>query len=141
MGLSLMQLTATGVGGTEDAAAVIDVPEDGHIVGVQWAAYATFDATAENLTCELSFIATNTIATNDARGMISQVRSRFNVVTSGGGASALNFFVPIPELEVAGGERLYLHLIAAAGLASSCTAIVHLLTSRAGVIRRARRRT
>jgi len=140
MSLTLLQLAGAGTGGTQDALGSLDVPEDGRIVACDWAGYATFDATAENITAEVSFIATNTIATNDARGMISQVRSRFNnISTTGGGVSDMTKFVTFQDLDVSGGERLYLHLIAAAGLVSSVTCIIHLLTRR-DTARRSRRR-
>ncbi len=139
MSLILLQLSAAGTGGTEDGAASVDVPEDGELVGVDWAGFATFDATAENLTAELSFIATNTIATNDARGMISQIAARFNVVTTGGGGFGFNKYVALQDLDVSGGERLYMHLIAAAGLVSRMSCIVHIV-SRRSTVRRSRRR-
>ena len=123
MALTLLQMYGAGSGGTENALASIDVPEDGQIVGVQWALEADMDADLEFIRCEVSFIATNTINTNDARGMISAIRGMLNLTTTGGSFAAINVYVPIPDLDVSGGERLYLHMASSASMTSAVNAM------------------
>ena len=140
MGLTMIQVYAAGTGGTENAAAVVDIPQDGLIRGVEWSVEADLDADQELLSGELSFIATNTLASNDARGMISTFRARLNLTSSGGSLAAINKFTPIMDLEVSGGERIYLHLNTAAGVTSTVNAIIQLETA-VTITRRSRRRT
>lgn len=138
MPVTIIQMAAVGTGGTENAAANIDVPADGVLKGVQWAMSAGLDADADAIQVELSFIATNQANTNDARGVISSIRSRFEMVTSGAGITAVNFYFPT-DLRMNGGERLYLHIIATAGVTSAVDALLHFEPDR-GVTRRSERR-
>jgi len=141
MSLSLIQLYGSVTGGTENALATVDVPEDGEIVAIDWAVNADLDADGESLSAEVSFIATNTNNINDARGMISVIRGQISLTTSGAPVVAINKFVTFPEaLQVSGGERLYLHTVSTAGVNASINAIIHLSTRRPSV-RRSRRRT
>lgn len=138
MALSLISMFAAGTGGTEDGAASIDIPEDGTIVGVKWAVSADLDADQEEVAAELSFIQSGQLTTNDSRGIIDLVRIRMALTTSGVSTVSINQFTPM-DLSVAGGERLYLNLLATASTVSSVNAMIHLLT-RGAAPRRSRRR-
>lgn len=138
MSQTIIHMRGDGTGGTQDAVANIDVPDDGTIEGVEWAGAASLDANGEEFAAELSFIATNQFGTNDSRGQISTIRAGIGILTSGGGVTQLSRFTPM-NLDVAGGERLYLHLTASAGVASSIEINLHFRPSR-GLPRRSQRR-
>lgn len=131
---------AAGSGGTEDAAASVDIPRDGFITGIEWDANADLDADTERFRAELSFIATNQFATNDVRGRISSVSVQISLTTSGIATAFLQKWVGPLNLRVAGGERLYLHLFGTSGLASEARCNVHLDTGTGAERRSARRR-
>jgi len=139
MALTLLQLYGAGTGGTQNAIGSLDIPEDGNILGVQWAAYITADADQESMQAEVSFIATNLININDARGMISSIKTGAMVITTGISFSNINLWAPLNDLNVSGGERIYLHIISTAGVGSFVIAMVHLETRRP-TARRSRRR-
>ena len=117
-------------GGTEDAIAVIDVPQDGFLIGIDWDVNALFDA-AESLIIELSFIATNQLTTNDVRSRISSVSAFNNVITAVGvSAASIQKWLGAFDIVISGGERIYLHSIATAGVAAAvrCNLYVELGT-------------
>ena len=136
MAIEIIGMFAAGTGGTEESAAVIDIRQDGSLVGLDWDCYATLDATDESLAAELSFIATTQITTNDVRGRISSVSIINELLTSGQNSVSIQKFVPLLELQVFGGERLHIHLVATAGVTSSVRINLHFqmgpLTRRAG---------
>ena len=141
MPLELISMRGTGAGGAENGVANVDVPEDGQIVGIQWAMNANLNAIGEFALVEISFIQTLQEATNDSRGIITIIRSELEVVTSGGGNVAVNLFVPFGGggLDVQGGERLFMNMSASAGVVTNANAVIHLNTRR-GAPRRSRRR-
>lgn len=139
MSQTIIQMYGAGSGGTESAVANIDIPEDGTIEGIDWAAHAVLNADAEFFIGELSFIATHQTVTNDARGVLSTVRSQMGFITSGMGNTSINKYV-FMDVEVAGGERLYLHISAAAGVVSALAALIHFAGRRPVRRRSARRR-
>ena len=125
-------------GGTEDAISQIDIPQDGFIIGIDWDANATLNAT-ENIAIELSFIATNQLLTNDTRGRISAVSGQANQVSAVGvPVVIMQKWLGSFDVSVSGGERLYLHAISTAGVTGvvRCGLYVELGT----VTRRAARR-
>lgn len=138
MATSVISMRATGSGGTEDAAASIDIPFDGRISSVKWAAGAALDASGESVYFEVSFISTNQDAVNDARGIISQSRLLMGLLTSGGGSSHDNTQHWFEDLRVSGGERIYLHINGNAGVVSNVNCLIHLESTTAP--RRAQRR-
>jgi len=127
-------------GGTQDAAATIDVPFDGFITGVDWDVEADMDADGERISCELSFIATQQIGTNDVRGRISSISGRMSLTTSGVAVTGLQKFVGPMQLIVAGGERIHLHVISSASLVGVMRCNIHLDTTTATRSRRRSRR-
>lgn len=139
MATQVLAMYATGTGGTEDNAAQMDIPEDGTIESIQVAHSAALNADAEAATAELSFITANQYAQNDSRATIVVSRLRNGLLTSGGGNSAVTFAVPM-NLDVSGGERLYIHLLGTAGVNQDVNFLIH-FNPRGGVRRRSRRRT
>jgi len=127
-------------GGTENALASIDIPQDGFIIGIDWDLSVNLDADNENSTAELSFIATNQLSTNDVRGRLSSVSTRIYVGDATGPAiSTVQKWLGSFDLAVSGGERLYLHVNSTAGVNGDvrCNLFVDLGTT---VRRSARRR-
>lgn len=127
-------------GGTQDGLANIDIPADGFILGVDWDINLNMDTDAETASVELSFIATNQLATNDIRGRISSISSRLAVLSSTSGhVGSLQKWVGPFDISVSGGERIYLHCVSTAGITGEarCSLMVDLGTQ---VRRRARRR-
>jgi len=139
MSVEVIGLFAAGTGGTQDALAQVDVPQDGFLLGLDWDAYAIFDANNESLAVELSFIATNQLLTNDVRGRISSISAFNQLLTSGIGVISVQKYVDLQEITVAGGERLYLHLLAVAGVVSTVRCNLH-FEMRGGSTRRSARR-
>lgn len=141
MALELLQMYAAGSGGTEESIASLDIPEDGVITGIKWAADADLDADDDTFAAEVSFLAGNTLNSNDARGMIDSIRHNNQLVSSGMSGSAINQFTTFsPGLRVAGGERVYLHITTTASTISRVLCIIHLDTDRGTTPRRSRRR-
>jgi len=140
MSVEVIGLFAAGTGGTENATAQIDIPQDGFILGIDWDMYAIFDANNESIAVELSFIATNQLLTNDVRGRISSISAFNQLLTSGIHALTVQKYVDIKELTVSGGERLYLHLVSVAGVISTTRCNIHFEMTGGSTRRSARRR-
>lgn len=136
---TIVTMYGAGTGGTQNAIANIDVQDDGVIVGVQVAHSADLDATDEASTASLSFISTNQIAINDTRGELVVSRLRTGLVTAETGKAANNFFVPL-NVQVSGGERIYMHFASSAGVITDCTMIIHFAFRRTPPRRSQRRR-
>lgn len=137
----VIHMEGAGTGGNENGIANVDIPEDGTIVGIEWATNADLDADGEFVVPELSFISTSQGGTNDARGIISQIAGRMSLTTSGVAMVSLNGYTPM-DLAVAGGERLYLHVSASSGVTSTLRCNIHFQPVAQGGLRRrsARRR-
>jgi len=104
-------------GGTENALASIDIPQDGFIIGIDWDLSVNMDADNENAAAELSFIATNQLSTNDVRGRLSSVSTRLAVLdATGPQAVTVQKWLGSFDLAVSGGERLYLHANSTSGV-------------------------
>jgi hypothetical protein len=125
MGSIIKMYSGTLTGGTQDALASIDVPMPGNIVGVQWACSVILAATDFSADLQLSFRGVGAFITNDDRGIISEVRIRRDLTTSGDVAPHVNVYFPIPDLAVMGGERLYLHALTTASTAGNFSVMVH----------------
>lgn len=139
MAFDIILITGAMVGGTVSAFAQVDIPQDGTIVGVQWSVHFDLDADAEIGQVFLSFAATAAIA-NDSRSVISTVVTRASVLTAVGAVpNYVNFHVPM-ELDVSGGERIFLHEISTAGVTGSAACLVH-FASGGRSARSPRRRT
>jgi len=135
----LIQMAAQGTGGTQNSLANIDIPEDARLTLVDWTMVAALNADAEVIRYELSFIATNQLDTNDVRGVITVCGSKLGLLTSGAGTTSVNKAVPM-SIIVAGGERIYLHADATAGVVSNVNAILHFEVPTPRATRRSQRR-
>ena len=140
MPTDIIGMFAAGTGGTEDAAGQIDIPRDGFITGVDWDARALLDADDENFNVELSFIATNQLSTNDVRGRISSISLNMTITTSGVATPYTAKWVGPLDLVVAGGERVYLHVVSSAGVVSVTRCNLHFEPGTGTPRRSARRR-
>ncbi len=91
-----------------DDAASLDIQFDGEMVAYWWAVSADMDADTEAFQVEVSFLSSNTLAANDARGSISTVQSSasgtpgFVVQDIAGGLTGL-------RIPVIAGERIHMH--------------------------------
>ncbi len=140
MALEVIGMYATIAGGTENAIAQVDVPQDGVLRAIDWDLNMNFDADDEAAQIELSFIATNQATQNDVRGRISSISSRATVLTAVGiNSVSVQKFVGPFELMVSGGERLYLHSAATAGVTGDMRCNLH-FDGGAAVTRRSARR-
>lgn len=125
----MINMTAFGTGGTQNAVSTIDIPDDGVIEGVQVSHQSEMSADGDNSAIELGFIATNQKGVNDTRSTIVISRVRYDLTTSGAGGGFTNFFVPL-DLPVQGGERLHAHVDATAGVPTTANFIIQLNTRR-----------
>lgn len=139
MATLIIGMYALYAGGTQDAAAQVDIPQDGQITGIDWDLESDMDADSEFSRAELSFIATNQLSQSDVRGRISSIAARMSLTTSGIALVSAQKFVGPLDLPVAGGERIYIHLHSSTGVIGTVRCNVHLNTST-GVPRRSARR-
>jgi len=126
---------------TADSVASIDVPEDGDIVGIHGnLAAAGMDAAGDSVEVELSFLSTNQLGTNDARGSLMALDVRNTVATVAAITNdSLSTFIGIPDgIPVNAGERIHLHRIVSTGASARARFDIYFKTSK--VTRRTRRR-
>ena len=140
MSVEIIGMYALTQGGTQDALAQIDIPQDGFILGIDWDANAQLNASDETLAAELSFIATNQLTTNDVRGRISSISVFNELLTSGQHAVSIQKYVDVKEISVSGGERLYIHTVVTAGVAATVRCNLHFEMTGGSTRRSARRR-
>lgn len=127
----MIGMLALGTGGSQDSLAMIDIPQDGFIVGVDWDANCVLDA-EENYAAELSFIASNQLTTNDVRGRISSISAQAAEITAvGHNFASIQKHLGSFDIAVSGGERIFIHVVATAGVTSvtRCGLIVDLGTT------------
>ncbi len=139
MSVEVIGIYACGAGGTQDGIAQIDIPQDGFILGLDWDGFIFLNADNEFFRAELSFIATNQLGTNDVSGRISSISTSMHLLTSGANTNSVQKYVDIKELTVSGGERLFMHFEATAGVISEVRCNVH-FEMRGGSTRRSARR-
>ncbi len=140
MPVEIIGMRGAITGGTEDAAAQVDIPTDGTIIGIDCDLNAALDADSELAESELSFIATNQLSTNDVRGRLASISVVMTLTTSGIALVSLQKFVGPTDIPVAGGERLFIHIISTAGVTGTVRYNVHLDVRTVGGRRSARRR-
>ncbi len=140
MALEIIGMFGGITGGTQDAVAQIDIPQDGVLRAIDWDMRVDLDADLELADAELSFIATSQLTTNDTRGRISSVGIMAAILTSvGASVASVQKFVGPFELMVSGGERLFLHVVTTAGVIGGVRASLH-FDGGATVARRSQRR-
>jgi len=122
---SVIQMAGTSAGGTETSLATIDVPADGFITGVEWGCRADFDTDNDFQTWQLTFGSTTNVG-NDSRANISNVTLGGLTFTAGGSVIAgASKYTSLPDIPVSGGERLFLHSVAAAGVVGVALCCIH----------------
>lgn len=118
MGTAIM-MAGTSTGGTENGLAQIDSPMAGNLVGVDWAGYCDFDTDNDIGFFQLSFGSTNTVQ-NDSRQVISNFSFGALTFTAGGSViGKADHYVPLPDIPIGMGERLWIHGINAAGVVAN----------------------
>ena len=139
MALEIIGMYGAATGGTNDALAQIDVPQDGLLVGIDWDASWNIDADAEFAGAELSFIATNQLVTNDSRGRISSIATAMSLTTSGVAVAQVQKFINVMNLVLHGGERLFLHALGSVGASGDIRCNLHFFGGTTTPRRSARR--
>jgi len=104
--MSVYKFYSASVG---DAVASVDIVKSGKIEMVQWSAQGDLDADGESFGAELSFSSSSGFTTHDTKSSISTIRQAVGLLTSGSAATGVNLSVPMPDVDVAEGERVYLH--------------------------------
>lgn len=140
MALEIISMFGSITGGTQDALAQIDVPQDGVLRGIDWDLFHSLDADTESAAVELSFIATNQIIQNDIRGRISSISAQVTVLTAvGGHVGSAQKWIGGFELMLSGGERLFLNVLSTVGVTGQVRCNLH-FDGGAAVTRRSARR-
>lgn len=124
-----------------DSIASIDIPEDGKLVAIQAMISDVTITAAEVCLVEISFLSTNQISSNDARGSIFQFSLGHGVdVTSGGHNGYMNTYAAFPDgIPINAGERIHMHCVIVGSLDAAIACMLYLDTRGTGV-RRARKR-
>lgn len=119
--MSIVNMYAAGTA-TADAAAMVDIPKEGRIVGISW---STYSDGIHNWSLE--FGPTKQETTTDARSVVA---------TFQGNNGAIAGYIPV-DLKIMQGERLYLHRREmAAGTAANVRIILQLhIDDKADVVR------
>lgn len=120
-----------------DGGASLDVQFDGVITCLDWHVLADLDADGEIAAVEVSFLSSNTLGVNDARGSLSAIRMRA-AGTPGFAVAAVNKAVSGIRVPVSAGERIYLHALLTG--TADVTAGVHIHVDDAADPRLRRRR-
>jgi len=93
----------------QDAAASVDIQEDAVIEGMAYTMLTiSADALNDGGRFEISFASTNGFTSNDTRASIGGGVCGQSFLTSGGGPTFANGYIPM-QVAVAAGERIYLH--------------------------------
>ena len=136
---TIIQLTSGSISASADSVVNIDVPEDGAIEAVvAHISDSTLIAT-EGITAELSFLSSNQLGTNDARGII------YSLVLFGGGTTGSQKSSEITSvafpggIPVSAGERIHMHVNVVGTPSARVTFIMYMSTKGGGRRSRARR--
>ena len=136
---TIIQLTQGGIAASADSVVNVDVPEDGAIEAVVATISDSTLLATEGVTAELSFLSSNQLATNDARGII------YSIVLFAGGTTGRNKSSEITSVSfpggipVAAGERIHMHVNVVGAPSARCTFIMYMSTKGGGRRSRARR--
>lgn len=124
---TVVGMTGVITGGTENNIASIDVPMNGHLVGVDFDLLADLDTDGDHATVELSFGSTGSSTTNDTRSRIATCTVGAAAVLTAVGVSVGrgSKYVQLPDIPVGMGERIYLHSLAAATTPGTARANLH----------------
>jgi len=119
--MSIYKFRGSGTGGTEDSNASIDIQAVGTITAMHMSMTADLDADLEFCIAEISFLSSNTVGVNDARGSLMIVATANSQAAAGTTVPAVNSGVSNVGIPVNQGERVHLHINATAGV----TSVVH----------------
>lgn len=123
MGSNVM-LASTITGGTQSALVAVDCPRNGKITGVTWGVNCDLDADLDQVIAQLSFGSVAS-STNDSRQIISNCVIGASQITAASTVRTdANFHDP-QDLPVSGGERVFLHSIATAGITGQIVVMIH----------------
>ena len=101
---------------TGDAAATIDVPDDGLLLRCFVHIEGTLNADAEECEASVEFGSVNTRTTNDTRSLLAFVQAKMGLLTSGAASNVGSSMFDYGDgIVVFGGERIYLHTGATGG--------------------------
>jgi len=107
-----------------DAAASLDIREDGRITGILLVLAGTGLSDGSILRAEVSFASTNGFSSNDTTAALVGNEVAYEFTTSGGSLFGATIFVPLDEPAQAG-ERLYLHAFGTSVVGPRFTAFVY----------------
>ena len=102
----------------------IDIRDDGVITLVQLSLAADLDADGEWVQAEVGFGSSSSFDNNDVTTTLCGARVQCGLLTSGAMQASDNVAVPM-NVEVAAGERLYLHVNANGPASAVARAYVH----------------
>ena len=126
---------------TSNSVVQIDIPEDGEILAISgFVDGSGMDALNDKAVAELSFLSTNQIEVNDARGSILETAVRVAGNTGGfakGSEHVTLSFTPGSGIPVSAGERIHMHTFGSTGVTPNGNFMLYL---SAGGAKRARRR-
>lgn len=117
--MSVYKLRGAGTGGTQDGIASLDVQFDGLITGIAGSLAAELNAASEICQAEASFLSQNTITINDARGSLFLLAQQLVLFTAASAAPVgVHNAVGGIKVPVSAGERIFMHMVATAGVVS-----------------------
>jgi len=110
---------------TQDAAANVDIPDDGVILGMHLLVDGALNADAEVVIAEVSFGSVAARTSNDARQIIGVIAQRMGLLTSGAASGIGSIVYDFRDgIQVFAGERIYLHTGATTGVLNNARAIM-----------------
>lgn len=96
--------------------AQVDVTQNGVLEGFCVSVNADLDADADKVAWNLTFSSTPGAPSNDARSSIATETLQHQLVTSGSAVVGTLKYCKLPDIPVAAGERLFLHMYATTGV-------------------------
>lgn len=124
--MSVYKLAAAGTGGTQNGIAQVDVQFDGIITAIHGTLEAGLAAGGNTCAVEASFLSVNTLGTNDTRGSLWALRLQM-LLAGAAYATLVNESSNVGGLAIAvnAGERLWMHIIATAAIASAADVYIY----------------
>jgi len=110
----------------QDAAASVDVPDDGVLLGMHLMVKGALNADGEEVAAEVSFGSVGARTSNDARQVIGVINEQIGLLGAAGGASTVgNVVYDFGDgIQVFAGERIYLHTSVTGGAFGSARALL-----------------
>jgi hypothetical protein len=105
----IYKLSGSAVAST-DAAAALDIREDDKLQGLLFVLLLLSPSDGAQVRVAVSFGSTSSFDTNDSTSEIAQCCAGYEMLTSGASQLGQNVFVPLPDVDVQAGERVYLHI-------------------------------